>query len=168
MKWGWLEGPEMPVWSCKHTETEGPWTYQSATRWMNVSSSWPRNTDSNSNPCVTAVWHVVCCGTAGLADAVRRWHPEVCGAGVKNHREVLHRSPQADLTIILGLTHNTDTHDALFLICTKSFKLVLTTRYHENTLVLYVCQNDETLTETIIFISNFNINPLAVWQAKPR
>lgn len=34
---------------------------------------------------------------------VHRWHPEVGGASVKDHSELLWWSPDADLTIILGL-----------------------------------------------------------------
>lgn len=34
---------------------------------------------------------------------VHRRHPQVGGAGVKDHGELLRRSPDANLTIILGL-----------------------------------------------------------------
>lgn len=34
---------------------------------------------------------------------VHRWHPEIGGASVKDHSELLWGCPNADLTIILGL-----------------------------------------------------------------
>lgn len=34
---------------------------------------------------------------------VHRWHPEVGGAGVKDHSELLRGSPNANLTVVLGL-----------------------------------------------------------------
>lgn len=43
--------------------------------------------------------------TAGDVEqvTVHRWHPEIGGASVKDHSELLGRGPNADLTIILSL-----------------------------------------------------------------